>query len=472
MMDVASGMDYVYEDVFKEITRKLYVDAVTMQQQPNGQGANGQSVIAGVFNGVINEAIVVNGKMADFAEAFKQQQQQQLSPEQQQPSPPQVEAAGVIVEAATATTVYLQDQFQTETDAATAALVVGEGGALTEAEAAAMAVDTFDGQQVAGAQHLEEDEASAGPGQAQAGEGEVDPNAPDTWFMTDESLEWTDSKIASYNPKQKLFRCIDCECCGFLARVAEHWLGTHANLRVFQCPHCPYASAWARCVRMHLARQHNASEQNALWTENPVLGEVTKYLSRLRARVEAGPIVMVNEDELVEDEQQQLELEQHEQQLQEQQLREQQLLEQQLHEQQLREQQMHEQQLQQQLQQQAAAQAAALGVATGSPTQTEQYTLVTTAGVESVVISASALQQAQALVGLPSSTVAAAQPAAQPARPRNRGKGGGPRRVNKSIAVAAAVAAAAARGDNPDQAASAGTATGEVTLHSVVTRVV
>ncbi|KAJ1523869.1 hypothetical protein ONE63_010425 [Megalurothrips usitatus] len=220
--------------------------------------------------------------MADFAEAFKQQHiqtQQQLSP--QQPSPPQVQQ--------TAAAVYLQEQFQAETDAATAALV-GAGTVAVDADA----MEAFESQQVA----VEEDEAAAGPGQAQAGEGEVDPNAPDTWFMTDESLEWTDSKIASYNPKQKLFRCIDCECCGFLARVAEHWLGTHANLRVFQCPHCPYASAWARCVRMHLARQHNASEQNALWTENPVLGEVTKYLSRLRARVEAGPLVVVNEDEL------------------------------------------------------------------------------------------------------------------------------------------------------------------------------
>lgn len=75
---------------------------------------------------------------------------------------------------------------------------------------------------------------------------------------------------------------------GFLARIAEHWLGAHANLRVFQCPRCHYNSAWARCIRMHLARQHN--EQNpdsSLWRENAVLEEVTKYLLALKNRVES-----------------------------------------------------------------------------------------------------------------------------------------------------------------------------------------
>jgi hypothetical protein len=86
----------------------------------------------------------------------------------------------------------------------------------------------------------------------------------------------------------QLFRCLDCGCVGFLARIAEHWLGAHANLRVFQCPRCHYNSAWARCIRMHLARQHN--EQNpdsSLWRENPVLEEVTKYLLALKNRVES-----------------------------------------------------------------------------------------------------------------------------------------------------------------------------------------
>ncbi|KAL1463666.1 hypothetical protein WDU94_015400 [Cyamophila willieti] len=113
------------------------------------------------------------------------------------------------------------------------------------------------------------------------------------WISSDESLSWTDSSIASYNMSQKLFRCNDCECVGMLSRVAEHWLGTHANLRVFQCSQCPYASAWARCVRMHLSQQHNIAVENngenigALFKENPVLGEVTDYLERLRSKVES-----------------------------------------------------------------------------------------------------------------------------------------------------------------------------------------
>lgn len=113
----------------------------------------------------------------------------------------------------------------------------------------------------------------------------------DKWVSSEEALQWTSSKIATYNAAQKLFRCTECECVGFLSRVAEHWLGTHANLRVFQCPQCPYASAWARCVRMHLQRQHNVADTgentNGLWKENPVLEEVTKYLQRLKNKIES-----------------------------------------------------------------------------------------------------------------------------------------------------------------------------------------
>ncbi|XP_071444654.1 zinc finger protein 865 [Hetaerina americana] len=145
------------------------------------------------------------------------------------------------------------------------------------------------------------------------------PSSDDKWLTSDDALPWTTSKIASYNPAQKLFKCSECDCVGFLSRVAEHWLGTHANLRVFQCPQCPYASAWARCVRMHLTRQHsggegggggattpngtpqppdspqpygadgNSSSSSASpspWKENPVLEEVTKFLQALRSRVE------------------------------------------------------------------------------------------------------------------------------------------------------------------------------------------
>lgn len=113
----------------------------------------------------------------------------------------------------------------------------------------------------------------------------------DKWISNDDYLQWTQSKIASYNPSQKLFRCADCDCVGFLVRVAEHWLGTHANLRVFQCPQCPYASAWARCVRMHLARQHNVNSEETVDTflkENPVFHEITRYLQRLKGKFETN----------------------------------------------------------------------------------------------------------------------------------------------------------------------------------------
>ncbi|PNF40631.1 hypothetical protein B7P43_G05905 [Cryptotermes secundus] len=123
--------------------------------------------------------------------------------------------------------------------------------------------------------------------------------AEDKWVSSEEVLQWTSSKIASYNPAQKLFRCSECECVGFLSRVAEHWLGTHANLRVFQCPQCPYSSAWARCVRMHLTRQHNVTETPGdgvatLYKENPVLEEVTKFLQRLKTKVETAPTTTNN----------------------------------------------------------------------------------------------------------------------------------------------------------------------------------
>lgn len=111
----------------------------------------------------------------------------------------------------------------------------------------------------------------------------------DKWVISEDSLQWTHSKIASYNPTQRLFRCAECDCVGYLPRVAEHWLGTHSNLRIFQCPQCPYESSWARCVRMHLMRQHNVSAEEtteALLKNNPVLQEVTRYLQRLKTRLE------------------------------------------------------------------------------------------------------------------------------------------------------------------------------------------
>lgn len=113
----------------------------------------------------------------------------------------------------------------------------------------------------------------------------------DKWTVSEDNLQWTQSKIASYNPAQKLFRCADCDCVGYLPRVAEHWLGTHSNLRAFQCPHCPYESAWARCVRMHLSRQHNINtEENndVLSKNNPILQEIVRFLQKLKTKLENG----------------------------------------------------------------------------------------------------------------------------------------------------------------------------------------
>ncbi|KAB7502893.1 Protein charlatan [Armadillidium nasatum] len=109
----------------------------------------------------------------------------------------------------------------------------------------------------------------------------------DVWVENDYILKWSDSRVAAYNPAQKLFMCVDCECVGFLSRVAEHWLGAHANMRVFHCPRCPYTSAWSRCVKMHLTRQHNEQfADTTMWKENATLLEVTKLMQDLRTKVE------------------------------------------------------------------------------------------------------------------------------------------------------------------------------------------
>ncbi|KAJ8940152.1 hypothetical protein NQ314_010823, partial [Rhamnusium bicolor] len=111
----------------------------------------------------------------------------------------------------------------------------------------------------------------------------------DKWITSDDNLEWTQSKIATYNPSQKLFRCTECDCVGYPLRVAEHWLGTHSTVRVFHCSQCPYESAWARCVRIHLSRQHNINTDEScdtLTKDNPVLQEIVKYLQRLKSKFE------------------------------------------------------------------------------------------------------------------------------------------------------------------------------------------
>ncbi|CAG9828757.1 unnamed protein product [Diabrotica balteata] len=113
----------------------------------------------------------------------------------------------------------------------------------------------------------------------------------DKWISSEENLQWTESKIATYNPAQKLYRCSECDCVGYLLRVAEHWLGTHSTLRAFHCPQCPYESAWARCVRIHLNRQHNINTDESCDTftkDNPVLQEIVKYLQKLKNKLESN----------------------------------------------------------------------------------------------------------------------------------------------------------------------------------------
>ncbi|XP_060516146.1 protein charlatan isoform X2 [Cylas formicarius] len=124
--------------------------------------------------------------------------------------------------------------------------------------------------------------------------------AEDKWIPNEDVLQWTQSKIATYNPSQKLFRCAECDCVGYLLRVAEHWLGTHSNIRAFQCPQCSYESAWARCVRIHLSRQHNINVDescDALTKDNPVLQEVIKFLQRLKTKVDNNCTKSSNQSE-------------------------------------------------------------------------------------------------------------------------------------------------------------------------------
>ncbi|XP_032518480.2 protein charlatan [Danaus plexippus] len=120
----------------------------------------------------------------------------------------------------------------------------------------------------------------------------TDPTAEDRWTAAEEPLAWAHSRVAAYNPAQRLFKCAECECVGFLARVAEHWLGTHSQARAFQCPlaGCGFASGWARAVRQHLARDHHSDPAAAdhLLRENPALDDLTRYLQRLKTKVDSA----------------------------------------------------------------------------------------------------------------------------------------------------------------------------------------
>ncbi|XP_022246417.1 zinc finger protein 257-like isoform X3 [Limulus polyphemus] len=108
-----------------------------------------------------------------------------------------------------------------------------------------------------------------------------------SWVFGKDRLSWDGSPVASYNVESKLFRCVVCNTTGFLSRIAEHYLGTHANAKVFQCPRCPYSSAWSRCVRMHMSKHHgiqNAPE--SLWRGQPLLDEIVRILTKLKNTVD------------------------------------------------------------------------------------------------------------------------------------------------------------------------------------------
>ncbi|XP_021925489.1 protein charlatan isoform X3 [Zootermopsis nevadensis] len=266
-----------YEDMFKEITRKLYGEEGLPDTNGEGCTGGGSSNSGGGSEG----GIATSMRAAAAAAA--------------------VAAAGVGV----------MPDYEGEGNGGGFKPDDGHhshGGALTAFGLAALMQNGFPPPPgMLSAHHFQEAKyrgGSAGVGggghhhqhnTTTAGNSNTVATAEDKWVPSEEVLQWTSSKIASYNPAQKLFRCSECECVGFLSRVAEHWLGTHANLRVFQCPQCPYSSAWARCVRMHLTRQHNVTEAPGdgvatLYKENPVLEEVTKYLQRLKTKVETAPL--------------------------------------------------------------------------------------------------------------------------------------------------------------------------------------
>ncbi|UYV80296.1 hypothetical protein LAZ67_18002337 [Cordylochernes scorpioides] len=109
------------------------------------------------------------------------------------------------------------------------------------------------------------------------------------WIFGSQRFSWDSSLVASYNPDTKMFRCVKCDTMGFISRIAEHYLGTHANAKVFQCPQCPYSSAWSRCVRMHLIKNHGSHDSpSSLWKGQPLLDEIVQLLQNLKAGIEAS----------------------------------------------------------------------------------------------------------------------------------------------------------------------------------------
>lgn len=120
---------------------------------------------------------------------------------------------------------------------------------------------------------------------------EPPPTAPDhNWIQGQEKFSWDGSPIAAYNPTTKMFRCIACNTTGFLSRIAEHYLSTHVNAKqLFQCPECPYSSAWSRCIRLHLGKVHGMQNTpETLWQDQPLLYEITGILQNLKNSAEGS----------------------------------------------------------------------------------------------------------------------------------------------------------------------------------------
>lgn len=107
------------------------------------------------------------------------------------------------------------------------------------------------------------------------------------WIESKEKLTWNNSTVASYNPKTKMFKCVVCQAVGFMSRIGEHYLGTHCNAKVFHCPQCSYCSAWWRCVRNHMSKNHGVSNAPAsMWKNQPLLDEIMQILQNLKYSVD------------------------------------------------------------------------------------------------------------------------------------------------------------------------------------------
>ncbi|XP_003741201.1 zinc finger protein 628 [Galendromus occidentalis] len=107
------------------------------------------------------------------------------------------------------------------------------------------------------------------------------------------------SKVAKFSPALNLFKCIYCGVTGNVQRLAEHYLASHVDTssQIFKCPNCPYTSTLARCVRMHLTKQHGLTEiPPELWASaHPLLAETTKLLNDTKTfvSIQSSPRALV-----------------------------------------------------------------------------------------------------------------------------------------------------------------------------------